>query len=237
MKSFALIFIFFNSLFSNCQNLRNLMLTMDPEKLKSLIDLSNKALFQLFGAEIDLNGRGYGAIENDKTKIEIALYDDQDIPVVPSNISFEIKKYVPQIPEVKANQTKIEIFGKFYDVQEEYKIIANLLANAIENGKVISYIKTGENILANIRFRCLVNTTNGNGSFEIAIEDKNDKNVILKAIEKLVKLYDDYNIKNLMDIMGRAATIFIGIKKDWFTSSSSFLNIPYLVLLLIFGLL
>ena len=236
MKSSALIFIFLNIFFINCQNVRNLILAMDPKKLKTLSDIATQTLFQLFGVSIDFNGRGYGVIDNDKLKIEIALYDDQEIPTETSKFRFEIINWSPQIPEIKAEDAKLDIFGKVYDVKEQYKIIANLFANAIENGFVISYNKTGDDIVANTRFKCFVNTDDGNGSFEIAIEDKNNKDTILDSIDKFLRKIKLDDIANILELCARASSVFLGIKKDWF-SSSSFLNIPYLGILLIFGLL
>ena len=236
MKSSTLIFIFLNVLFISCQNLRNLMLSMDPKKLKTLTNIASNTLFQLFGVSIDFNGRGYGIIDNSKLKIEIALYDDQEIPTEESKFRFEIINWSPQIPEIKVDEAILDIFGKSYDVKEQYKILANLFANAIENGFVISYNKTGDDIVANSRFKCFVNTEDGNGSFEIAIEDKNDKTTILDSIEKFLKDIKLDEIAYILELCARASSVFLGIKKDWF-SSSSFLNIPYLVILLIFGLL
>jgi len=111
-----------------------------------------------------------------------------------------------------------------------------LFANAIENGFVISYNKTGDDIVANTRFKCFVNTDDGNGSFEIAIEDKNNKDTILDSIDKFLRKIKLDDIANILELCARASSVFLGIKKDWF-SSSSFLNIPYFGILLIFGLL
>ena len=234
MKFSTLIFVFLNVLFIKCQNLRNLKLTMDPKKLKTLTDIASQTLFQLFGISIDFNGRGYAVIDNSKLKIEIVLYDDQEIPTEESKFRFEIINWSPQIPEIKVDEAKLDIFGKIYDVKEQYKILANLFANAIENGFVISYNKTGDDIMANSRFKCFVNTDEGNGSFEIAIEDKNDKTTILDSIKKFLKGIKLDEITNILELCARASSVYLGIKKDWF-SSSSFLKIPYLVLLIIFG--
>jgi len=238
MKSFTFIFIFLNLLICNCKNVRNLLLTMDPKKLEALISIANKALFQLFGVTVDLDGRGFGVIDNKNAKIEIALYDDQEIPIETSKFSFEINNWSPKIPEINATETKINLFDKNYDVKEEYKIIANLFANSIQNGYVINYIKDGDNLVTNTRFKCLVNTTDGNGSFEISIQDKNDYSAIKKSIDKFIDGVIKYGekIKIILELFARASSVFLGVKKDWF-SSSSFLNLPNLALLLIFGLL
>jgi len=58
----------------------------------------------------------------------------------------------------------------------------------------------------------------------------------LDSIEKFLKDIKLDGIADILELCARASSVFLGIKKDWF-SSSSFLNIPYLVLLLIFGLL
>lgn len=238
MRSSSLIFIFFNIVFINCQNLRNLILTMDPQKLEKLTELANKTLYQLLGIKMDFEGRGYGKIEGSKHKVEIALYDDQDIPTETKQFRFEINNWSPEIPEVKAENTSLKIFGNIYDIKEQYKIVANLIANSIQNGFVISYEKSGDNILANSRYKCFVNDEKGEkiGSFEIAIEDKNDKKSIIDTIKNWVKNIKKEDVANVLEIIAKASTVFLGVKKDWF-SSSSFLNIPYLVLLFILGLL
>ena len=236
MKSFTFIFIFLNILFCNCKNLRNLLLTMDPKKLETLMAIANKSLYQLLGVTMDFKGRGYGTIENQKAKVDIALYDDQEIPTETKIVRFEIKNWVPQIPEINTTEIKLDIFDKIYDIKEEYKIIANLFANSIQDGFVINYMKTGDNLVANTRFKCFVNTPEGNGSFEIAIQDKNEGSKILKSVKNVIKNITLDDVQKFLEILARASAVLLGVKKDWF-SSSSFLNLPYLTLLLIFGLL
>ena len=116
--------------------------------------------------------------------------------------------------------------------------MANLVANSIQNGFVISYEKSGDDIIANFRIKCFVNDENGEkvGSFEIVLEDKNDKKTILESIKNFVKNIKKEDVMNTLELMGRASAILFGIIKDW-DLASSFLNVPLLSLLFILGLL
>lgn len=236
MQSLTLILIMLNLALINCQNLRNLMLTMAPEKLKYLSEIASNTLNQLLGVEIDFKGRGLALIENKNHKVEIALYDNQEVPIE-DPIRFEVVNWSPKIPEIPINETRMTIFGKIYDVKEQFNLAGQLIANAIQDGSVIYYKQAGDDIIANTRFRCFIKKNNQEyGSFEIAIEDKNDKKSILDSIKNLLSKITADDVLKFVEKAARISSLIIGVKKDWF-SISSFLNFPYLIILLLFGLL
>ena len=112
-----------------------------------------------------------------------------------------------------------------------------MIAAGYNNGKVIGYKKYTQKV-NQFRLKCFVNSAEGNEqeSFEIIQEDLDDLTKIANFFEKW------YNkIKKVLKIVGpdvQAASLwvinFAGIKNKG--NSSSFLEISFLSLLLIFGL-
>ena len=128
MKLFSTIFLFLNFLLINSQNLRNLALTMNPEKLQFLSNIANNTVFQLFELKVDFKGRGFAKIEDDEKKVEVALYDDQELPTVEEQFRFDIENWTPIIPEITMTSSKLDLFGETFDVKEQYKQMANSIA-------------------------------------------------------------------------------------------------------------
>lgn len=241
MKFFSLICIFLNSVIINCQNLRNLKLTMDPQKLKNLSNIANDTLYQIFGLQMDFQGRGISAIESTNSKIEIALYGDQEIPTEEKQFRVDVKDWVPTLPDLSKNYTQLKIFGKIYDLKEQFKILSHLISNSIKNGFVIYYQKSGDEVVANTRFKCFVNSDDGEkaGSFEIAVEDKNDKKTILDSVKNFLKNIKKEDVEWFLMIIAKASSVVLGLRNDWIPvkTSSSFFNFPNLSLLIISVLL
>lgn len=244
MKFFIFIDLFLNFLLINGQNLRNLILTMNAEKLKKLSDIATKTVYQLFETTLDFKGRSFVKYEDEEKKIEVSLYDDQEIPDVEEQFRFDINNWTPIIPEISMNLSKLYLFGQTFDIKEQYKQMANSIANAIENGFVINYQKDGKDILSSNRFKCFVNDNDGNdGSFEISVADKNDFEILYEAAEGWYEENkDDPNIKKYKPIASGVLK-FIGVVKDIYNNhkkkknASTFLKIPFFALLLIFGIL
>ena len=238
MKPFALILIVLNILSIHCHKLRNLKLGISPEKLETLTDAATKTFKQIFQKDIDFQGTTYAKLDDVGKKLEIAIYEDQSIPTATDSFRFEINNWSPSIPDYEMSQTKINIFGKIYDIKEQFKLFANAVASGYKNGFVIVYKKTGENIQANMRYKCFVNSDNGEaiGSFEIYQVDKNDS---VNILDKLKKFFDTLDIINKgVKTVSELVTTLIGIKKDISgddkkKSISSFLKAPYLSLFLI----
>lgn len=245
MKFFAILFLFLNFLLINSQNLRSLLLTMNVEKLKYLADIANSTLYQLFELTIDFKGRSFGTIEDSEKKVEVAIYDGQDIPKVEEQFRFNISNWSPIIPEIEMKSSIINIFGKTFDVKEQYINMANSIANSIENGFVIYYQKSTVDVLSSTRYKCFVNDANGrSGSFEISVADKNDYELLSDAFNKWYDENKDHPqikkfqpiVSGVLAIKGLAEDIFKRHKKNN-NSSSSFLAIPFITLLLTFSLL
>lgn len=240
MKFFTLVIISLNILLFSSQKLRNLILTMTPEKQKTLTEAATKAVELLFDLKIDFKEKLVGKIENKYHKIEVALYDDQDIPTNEEKFRFEISNYSPIIPEMKMNLPKINVNTESFDIQEKYKIMANSIASSYKNGFSIYYLKSGKGIVSSCRYKCYVNGDNGEsvGSFEISLMDKNDYEKLEDAFKDWYEKNKDNTYVKQYEPIILGVLSFCGIVKDIINppNLSSFLKMPYLALLLIFGL-
>ena len=237
MKYLTLFLLVLNIFLINCQNLRNLKLTMSPEKLEALTEVGTKTFKQIFQKDIDLKGTTYGILEDDKMKLEITLFDEQTIPTEEEYFRFEIVNWKATIPDIQMSKTKINLFGKTYDFKEQLIKFANSVATGYQNGYAYIYKKSGEGIVANSRYKCFVNSENGEsiGSFEISQEDKNDSTTL---IQKLSTFFNELGpittgVKSICECIAS----IIGILKDLKSlNSSSSLKVSYLVLLLTLAL-
>lgn len=241
MKLFTLVIVSLNILLFKSQKLRNLILAMTPEKQKTLTDAATKAIDQLFDLKIDFNGKLVGKIEDKYHKIEVALYDDQEIPSLDEQFRFEISNYSPIIPEMKMDLPKINVNTESFDINERYKIMANSIANSYKNGFSIYYLKSGKGIVSSCRYKCYVNGDNGEsiGSFEISLMDKNDYEKIEDAFNEWYNKNKDNKYVKQYEPIILGVLSFCGIVKDIInppSNLSSFLKMPYLALLFIFGL-
>ena len=238
MRFFSLAIISLNILLINSQNLRNLLLTMTPEKQQILTEAATKAIKLLFNLDMNFNGNIYGKLEGKKHKIEVALYDDQEIPTVEESFRFEISNYSPKLPEMKMTlPKKMPVGSESFDLEEKYKIMANQIASSYKNGFSIYHLKNGEGIVSSCRYKCYVNGDDGEsvGSFEISLMDKNDYEKLEQAFTDWYDANKDNTYIKEYEPVIAGALSFYGIVKDIF-SLSSFLKLPSFVLLLIFGL-
>ena len=236
MRSLTLYFLVFTFALINCQNLRNLILTRDPVKYQILVTAANKTVYQMYKKKIDFEDRNEVTIEDSsKMLLKVIVDDDPSIPEVEDKVIFNITKGKVSIPDLKYPDLKFEIFGKSYDLKEEFDAIAKMISAGYDDGCVYVYKKDSK-VVAQTRFKCFVNSNDGEkyGSFEILVEDKNDYKDIVSKLEKwynkvkeiLTKVSPE--IKVVSELVG---TIY-GTIKD-LKGSSSFLKISSLYLLFI----
>ena len=238
MKSFSLLLIILS--LSLSKSLRHLKLERDEEKYKTLVQAANKTAYQLYELNIDFKDRNTYNFEDKKKKIYIVIDENPTLPTEEKQVGFNITNGAVQIPKLNYPpelKYGLEIFGRACDLEEEFRGIANMIAAGYDNGKVIGYKKDTQKV-NQFRLKCFVNTAEGKeqGSFEIIQEDLDDLTKIANFFEKW------YNkIKSILKVVGpdvEAASLWVinlaGIKNK--NSSSSFLEISFLSLLLIFGL-
>lgn len=231
----------FNFALINCENLRNLILTRIPENYNNLIIAANKTVYQIYSKKIDFEDRNEVVIENsDKMLLKVIIDDDDPtIPDVENKVRFNITSGKVKIPKIEYPNLKFEIFGKAYDLEEEFIAIAKMIAAGYDDGYVILYKKDSE-IIAQTRIKCFVKSKDGKeyGSFEIMVEDKNDYKDIVNKIKKWYKKVKEalLTISNEAKVICEAVGTLYGTIKDK-KSSSSFMKISSLSLLIIFLLL
>lgn len=245
MKLLTLYFIVFNLLVINSKEL-----TRDPDKYKVLTEVGKKTFYQLNnGIDIDFNNLNNAKKENENAYLYIVVNEyDEEIPTEEGRFIFQINKGEPDMSNLSevlpdsVSNIKLEIFGGVYDVKEQTKAVENMISAGYGtySGTVVIYNKGNEKAYQK-RYKCFVKDDNGKsyGSFEIIQEDKNDKDKIEKESKNWWEKAKPY-LKDGANIVLKLCEIsltVLGVARDVKSfKSSSFLNIPLLSLLIIFGL-
>ena len=233
-----LILLSLSLLLVNCENLRGLMLTMEPEIFKKLTEAATKAIHQIYNLTLNFEDRIQEGIEDDKKKIQVTVYDNPIIPTAIEQLRFNITNGKVSIPSVLNIKHRLNIFGKAYNLYDEMEILGTMIANTFKNGYVIVYHRDSEKgVVAHSRFRCFVQENGEDyGAFEVVQVDKNDSKTIKEKITIFLEILGLVN-KGVKGAAELVSTIK-GIQQDGKAiASSSFLKIPSLMLLIIFGLL
>ena len=211
----------------------------DPDKYKVLVDTAKKAIYQIYGKTVDFANRNEVIIEDNSNCLLKVVVDDNEpeIPKAVNMSNFTIVNGKAIIPKIEFPNLKLEIFGKALDLEEEYRAFANMISAGYKNGKAYIYKKESE-ITAQARYKCFVNSDDDGkecGSFEILTEDKNDYKDIKSKLQRWYEKAKSLIIKYTPDVIAVAQTIVVikGYLKDK-SSSSSFMNISYLPLLILF---
>ena len=175
--------------------------------------------------------------DSSKCFLKVVVDDNEpEIPKVVNMSNFTIVNGKAILPEIEFPNLKLEIFGKALDVEEEYRAFANMISAGYKNGKAYIYKKESE-ITAQARYKCFVisDKVEECGSFEILTEDKNDYKDIKSKLQRWYEKAKSLIIKHGPVVLTLAQNLVVlkGIKKDLF-SSSSFMNISYLPLLILF---
>lgn len=231
-----LILLSLSLLLVNCENLRGLMLTMEPEIYKRLTEAATKAIHQIYNLTLDFGDRIQEGIEDDKKKIQVTVYDNPIIPTATEQLQFNITNGKVSIPSVLNLKHRLNLFGQAYNLYDEMEILGTMIANTYKNGYVIVYHRDSEKgVVAHSRFRCFIQENGEDyGAFEVVQVDKNDSKTIKEKITLFLEILGVVN-KGVKGVAELVSTVK-GIQKD-VKSSSSFLKIPSLMLLIIFGLL
>lgn len=231
-----LILLSLSLLLVNCENLRGLMLTMEPEIYKKLTEAATKAIHQIYNLTLDFGDRIQEGIEDDKKKIQVTVYDNPIIPTATEQLQFNITNGKVSIPSVLNLKHRLNLFGQAYNLYDEMEILGTMIANTYKNGYVIVYHRDSEKgVVAHSRFRCFIQENGEDyGAFEVVQVDKNDSKTIKEKITLFLEILGVVN-KGVKGVAELVSTVK-GIQKD-VKSSSSFLKIPSLMLLIIFGLL
>ena len=117
------------------------------------------------------------------------------IPPPSPNVTFTVINGKPQLNDIlkdlsnlyEINDTDLnsmEIFGNYFNIIEEFKLLSNQIAAGFDYGTVIIY-KPTFTVVAQVRYKCFITDKDGveYGSFEIIQEDKNDKQELKEVTE------------------------------------------------------
>ena len=141
MKFFIFIFINFDLILINCFTQRNLKFTIEDEKYKILSKAAKEAFRKIYNLKIDFEGRLKEGREDDNMNVEVVIYDDAEIPNVTNKIRFNVTDKSARLEDIPIQTSTVTLFNQAYDIKEQYKILANMIANSFENGFVIIYKK------------------------------------------------------------------------------------------------
>ena len=210
-----------------------------------IVKAANNTIFQVFNLSIDFGGRYIVELDNEKFFIRITIDEFPEIPkkyetsfnISGGRVSFEEIPYEPD--------AKFEIFEQSLDLEKEYKSIANMFGAGIRYGIVYLYNKAIDPKVTQMRLKCFVNSESGDtyGAFEISLEDKNDRQTIIEALEKYWKELEKYTefIKNKLEYIANFVGEVVGFKDKFIkaiknpTSSSSMnLKVSLISLLILF---
>ena len=211
---------------------------MEPEIHQKLTEAATKAIHQIYKLTLNFEDRIQEGIEDDKKKIEVTVYDNPRIPTAKEQFQFNITDGKVSIPSELNIKNKLNLFGKAYDLYDEMEILGTMIANTYKNGYVIVYHRDSEKgVVAHSRFRCFIQENGEDiGAFEVVQMDKNDSKTIKEKITIFLNILGIVN--KGVQVAAETVSTVKGIVEDGKSiASSSFLKIPSLMLLIIFGLL
>ena len=211
---------------------------MEPEIYKRLTETATKAIHQIYNLQINFEDRIQEGIEDDKKKISVTVYDYPIIPTAKEQFQFNVTDGKVSIPSELNFKHKLNLFGEAYNLYDEMEILGTMIANTFKNGYVIVYHRDSEKgVVAHSRFRCFIQENGEDyGAFEVVQVDKKNSKHIKESIISFLKILGI--VTKGSQSLAECVSTWKGIIKDGkTTSSSSFLKIPSLMLLIIFGLL
>ena len=151
---------------------------------ENLVETAVKTFKQLYNITIDFEDRNVVTV-NDEIKYYKVLLEEYPnsyqgyhftlIKIENKKISFA------DIP----SDLYIKIFGRSYNLKEEFESIAYLLAASIDNGEIILYKNDINKFESEVRYKCYLSQKNEEqkGAFVVSFEDKDDKLTIEETVE------------------------------------------------------
>ena len=165
--SLIILLYLINLINSKLPNLKDSKLKRKKTNYTVLTEAARKTFYQIYNISIDFRDRNEVIIDDSKKRLRV--YVDEYDPLVPeeNKISFFVNKGEPLIAEILNNMTNafnntnieskyiINIFGDKYDIKEEFKILANMIAAGFDYGHVVIYKKkTGT--FYQTRYKCFI---------------------------------------------------------------------------------
>ena len=176
---------------------------------EKLANSAIKLFHQLYNMSIDFNNLNVITHNDDMNYYKIIL---EEFPKPQDGLDFTViliengRFFIPDIPK----DLTFTIFGRSYNLKQEYEAILYTLAPAIYNGEIELYKNDINTFEPEIRYKCnLYREGEENlGLFHVIFEDKDDKLTIEETLETFWSTYKD-KIPNELVVDVKIAAQFV----------------------------
>ena len=176
------------------------MLLSESEKYKQLATAANETFFYLYNINLDFQGKNSITFEDDTKYYRVVIdeYTSGKFEPTANNLIFGKRNgqlIYPYIDPLIKN-LNITIFGRLYNLYEEFRAILNVWVKVFENWEDWGFYIYKRNMNyfdSRIRYYCyyLDKSQNIHGSFDVIFEDKDDT----PALEEMLKQFWETYIK------------------------------------------
>lgn len=216
-------------------------------RYNKLVKAATESIYQIYNISIDFRGRYMASYSNSDCYIKVII---DEYPAIPTDIDtyFNISKGKAIFPDISnISDVNFQYFDKNRNLDEEYKILANMFAAGFHNGRVLLYHRkiTDASDKCETKFKCIVSSENGDeyGSFEITLEVKEPKKKsllenIFDTVLTVINAVANDEVLGKLTIISNMVTTSITIINtiSKVVNSSFFLNYSLISLLILIAL-
>ena len=160
---------------------------------EKLVQVANETFFQLYNISLDFKGKNMITYNENARyyKVLINEYPDYEGAFF-KNISIRNSRVFFEDFPIFSSLT-FQIFGRTFNLKEEFLSIAYLLAPVIKDGCIrieqLNIDKFESQI--NVKFELFRENEESQGGFEVTFEDKDDRREIIKALNTFWKIWSE----------------------------------------------
>ena len=158
---------------------------------EKLVQVANETFFQLYNISLDFKGKNMITYNENARyyKVLINEYPDYEGAFF-KNISIRNSRVFFEDFPIFSSLT-FQIFGRTFNLKEEFLSIVYLLAPVIKDGcNRIEQLNIDEfESQINVKFELFRENEESQGGFEVTFEDKDDRREIIKALNTLWKIW------------------------------------------------
>ena len=158
---------------------------------EKLVQVANETFFQLYNISLDFKGKNMITYNENARyyKVLINEYPDYEGAFF-KNISIRNSRVFFEDFPIFSSLT-FQIFGRTFNLKEEFLSIVYLLAPVIKDGCIrIEQLNIDEfESRINVKFELFRENEESQGGFEVTFEDKDDRREIIKALNTLWKIW------------------------------------------------
>ena len=180
MKLNILFILILSIIHAKIPNLRHEKYGRNQPYYEIVAKAANETFYQIYNATINFNNRYDAMLDDSKKRIKVII-DENDplIPESPNNVTFIVENGKPDIEYILEDLKQLDnktafpdpdfhVYGNIYNIREEFKVLANMIAAGFDYGAVIIY-KLSSLTYAQLRFKCFLANKNESilyGAFE-----------------------------------------------------------------------